>query len=266
MKKPLKLSKENGCVVPCLADVPEGAGMIVIYVHGFESCKECMTAKVLFRRMPPEGIGVISYDQPGHGEAEARDEWIGIEACMDSLQAVENYAHEKYPEAEIVYFGSSFGAYVTGLYISSREHLGDKFFMRSAAVNMPWLLLGPPGSEPDPESLALLKKQGYLQPNLGVGDPVKVPEAMFQDLKEHDLFEEFNPDAFGKTACRMVHGEKDIVIDPKMASKFADKFGIPIVFMLGEGHSISLKPDSPDVVMDHAIAFFRGEDGGDKAE
>lgn len=253
----INLTKENGKIVPCLFEIPEGAEKIVIYIHGFESCKECATAELMRKRMPPEGIGVVSYDQPGHGEAEARQEWIRIESCKDSLQTVENYIHEQYPEAEILYFGSSYGAYLTGLYIGSRPHLGHKFFMRSAAVNMPWLLLGAPGSEPDEQAIALLKKQGYLQPNLGVGNPVKVPLGMFEDLKENDLFEKFNPDAFGHTSCRMVHGSEDPVIDPRMAEKFSEKFSIPITFMEGEGHSINLKPEDPDKVMDQALEFFR---------
>lgn len=75
-----KLRKGNGHIVPCLAEIPDGAKQIVLYVHGFESCKECDTAELLRRRLPAEGVGVVSYDQPGHGEEEARQEPLGIEA------------------------------------------------------------------------------------------------------------------------------------------------------------------------------------------
>ena len=252
-----KLKKENGMIVPCLMEIPEGAKQIVIYVHGFESRKECDTARLLQERLPKEGIGAVSYDQPGHGEEEARKEWIRVESCKDSLQTVEEYLQTQYPDAEILYFASSYGAYLTALYISTRPHLGDKLFMRSAAVNMPHLLLGPPGSEPDPQALELLEKQGYLQPNLGAGNPVKVPKGMFEDLRDNDLFQKFNPDAFSHTACRMVHGSKDPVIDPRMAKAFSEKFQIPITFMEGEGHSINLKPEDPDRVVDQALEFFR---------
>ena len=73
-----KLKKENGMIVPCLMEIPEGAKQIVIYVHGFESRKECDTARLLQERLPKEGIGAVSYDQPGHGEEEARKEWRSI--------------------------------------------------------------------------------------------------------------------------------------------------------------------------------------------
>ncbi|WP_173558256.1 alpha/beta hydrolase [Eubacterium pyruvativorans] len=252
-----KLRKGNGHIVPCLAEIPDGAKQIVLYVHGFESCKECDTAELLRRRLPAEGVGVVSYDQPGHGEEEARQEPLGIEACKDSLALVEEKAAARCPDAEILYFGSSYGAYLTGLYISSRPHRGHRFFMRSAAVNMPWLLLGPPGTPPDPEAAALLEKQGYLQPNLGVGNPVKIPRGMFEDLRQNNLFLSFAPDAFGETCCRMVHGSEDPVIDPEMARVFAEKFRIPITFFPGEGHSINLKPGDPDRVVDMALEFFR---------
>lgn len=68
---PINIPKAGGAVVPAICDVPEGAGQIVIMVHGFESSKACATGQLLFRRMVPAGLGVIAYDQPGHGRAEA---------------------------------------------------------------------------------------------------------------------------------------------------------------------------------------------------
>jgi hypothetical protein len=50
---------------------------------------------------------------------------------------MEQIAAEKAPEAEICYFSSSFGAYITLIYLTTREHRGKKAFLRSAAVNMP---------------------------------------------------------------------------------------------------------------------------------
>lgn len=250
MIKSEKLHKKNGAVIPIIYDVPHNANKIVIMIHGFESLKECATGQMLFRRMVPEGIGVIAYDQPGHGTEEAADEKLTLDNCMDSLGCVEDFAAELFPKAQISYFGSSFGAYVTGLYISSRKHRGKKFFMRSAAVNMPELFLG----NPDPEAEKLLREQGYVEPDMGTGHIVKVPLQLFEDLDENDLFEKFKQ---GEVSAMMVHGEQDPVIDPKKAKAFASKFSIPITIMPGEGHSICTNSESPDKVGDLAIAFFR---------
>lgn len=95
------LKKDNGAVVPVIFDVPPEAGRIVIMIHGFESCKECDTGKLLFRRMIPAEIGVVAYDQPGHGSEEGREEWFTLKNCMDSLETVENFVAAKYPHAQI---------------------------------------------------------------------------------------------------------------------------------------------------------------------
>lgn len=123
------LKKDNGAVVPVIFEVPPEAGRIVIMIHGFESCKECDTGKLLFRRMIPAEIGVVAYDQPGHGSEEGREEWFTLKNCMDSLETVENFVAAKYPHAQIFYFASSFGAYMTSLYVSTRNHRGRKLFM-----------------------------------------------------------------------------------------------------------------------------------------
>ena len=67
--------------------------------------------------LPPQGFGVIAYDQPNHGSEEAAREDLSIEACLDSLARVEEYLTERYPDKEICYFGSSFGAYILGIYL-----------------------------------------------------------------------------------------------------------------------------------------------------
>lgn len=250
--QPIHITKAGGAVVPAICDVPEGAGQIVIMVHGFESSKACATGQLLFRRMVPAGLGVIAYDQPGHGRAEARREPLTLAACFESLAAVENAAAKRFPRARPVYFASSFGAYVALLYVSLRPHLGRRLFVRCGAVNMPSLLLGPTR---DPAARALLERQGYLQPNLGIGDPVKVPARMFADLAAHDLFKRFRP---GGTAVRMVHGEADPVVPVAAARAFAARYRIPIAVFPGENHSLNADPGTPDRVADRALAFFRG--------
>lgn len=257
MKKTFELKKANGRIIPCISDIPEHADAVVIMIHGFESCKECATGHLLLRRMPPAGIGVICYDQPGHGTGKARGEELRIGNCMDSLAGIEEYITDEYPGRKIFYFASSYGAYMTGLYISTRPHAGKKLFMRSAAVCMPELFLYPPDTEENRIMKQDLKDKGYFTPNMNLGDPVKVSEGMMADLAANDLTEIFGDSDHGGTRVEMVHGEKDAVIPLEKAQAFARKFGIPITVMKGQGHSIGEDPAAPDRVADLAIRFFR---------
>lgn len=255
--KSFQLKKNNGAAVPGLSLVPDAVRDIIIMIHGFGSRKDCMTAQMLFRRMPPAGFGVVTYDQPGHGPDEARDESLRLENCFASLEAVEKYVSETWPDARIHYFASSFGAYVTTLYVCGRPHRGHDAFLRSAAVNMPLLLLGPPGTEIDPEYMKEFEEKGYIVPDVGAPDAVRIPYGFLDDLRNHDLARHFAGRAFRDVRFAMVHGEKDSTIELPYAGEFAEQFDIPITIIPGEEHTLSDFPETPDRVADLAIAFYR---------
>lgn len=254
------LTKKDGHVIPVIWEVPSMCDRIVIMIHGFTSCKECNTGQLLLRRMPAEGIGVVCYDQPAHGKEEALEDDFRIENCMESLATVEQHVRKTFPGKEIVYLGSSYGAYLTGLYICQRPHLGTRLMMRSGAVIMPWLFLGTPDAEPDQESLAKLNEQGYLMLGLPGEPNVKVPKGMFEDMQkpENDLMGGFGNWNHGGTQVAMVHGAKDQIIPVQCAQQFAEKYNIPLTVFEGQGHSLGDDPTCPDKVADAAIAFYKG--------
>ncbi|MBQ3393201.1 MAG: alpha/beta fold hydrolase [Lachnospiraceae bacterium] len=254
--KNFKLQKRDGHIVACVKDVPADSDMVVIAIHGFTSSKESPTVRLLLKRLPEAGIGVVGIDLPAHGAEESREEELRIEGCKDSVAAAEAYIEREYPGKEIAYFASSFGAYITGLYISSRPHRGRKAFFRSAAVNMPTLFIKSDPDQHDLELLAELEEKGYIQPSLDLGSPVKVTKAMFDDLARNDLFEKFDPERYGHHKFAMAHGEKDAVINPAAAARFAERFGIPITFFAGQGHSLCEDPKTPDKVVDLALKLY----------
>lgn len=250
------LEKKSGALVSCVEEIPENPKGIAIVLHGFASSKESDTVRMLLRRFPEAGIGVVAIDQPAHGEAESAKEELRIEACKDSIAAAEAYVTTHWPGQEIFYFGSSFGAYITGLYISTRPHKGRKVFFRSGAVNMPTLFIKDNPTEAEKKMLKDLEEKGYMQPSLELGSPIRVTKAMMEDLACNDLFALFDPEKYGSHAVRMVHGAIDDVIDPNAAKQFAEQFNLPITFFEGEGHSISNDPQSPERLADLAIEWF----------
>ena len=245
--------------VACVEEIPEGAKTIVIAVHGFTSSKESPTVRRLLDRLPAAGIGVVGIDLPGHGTEDSFEEELRLEACIDSLAAAEWYVNGMYPKAEICYFASSFGAYVTSLYISSRHHKGHKAFFRSAAVNMPSLFLKDDPTEEEKRLFEELEEKGYFEQGFGLGKPVRVTRGFIEDLAAHDLFALFDPDVLGPHKIAMAHGAVDAVIDPEMAARFAERFHITETVFPGEGHSLSDHPETPDRVVDLAIRLYQEE-------
>ena len=250
------IMKKNITPVSCVREIPEGPKGIVIAVHGFSSSKEGPTYRLLLESMPAYGFGTVVFDLPGHGTEESAAELLRIGGALDSIEAVEQDITERYPGLPVYYFASSFGAYLTGLYISSREHAGRKAFFRSAAVNMPSLFIKENPTEKEKKQLEDLERQGWFDTDMDLHAPVRITKDMYNDLMETDLFERYDPKPEGRHRVQMVHGAEDDVIDPAEAVRFAEKFSIPIRMISREGHSLSNDPELPGRIMKMAAEFF----------
>ncbi len=249
------IEKENLHRIPCIADIPESCDRIVIIIHGLSSSKESENASYMMKYFAEKDMGAIAYDQPGHGLEEAAEESLLLKNCLDSLACVEKYISEKYPDAEICYFGSSFGGYVLGIYLARKLNSGRKAFMRCSAVIFPQMIVGDVHAEPDPEAMKYLDMQGYIDAEVD-GQDVRFLKEFLEELKANsmiDIYDEALPD---NAELFFVHGEKDPVVPVYTTKDFAEKHGYPIVIIPNEGHSISDSPDSPAKVADAAYEFF----------
>ena len=263
------IEKENGGCVPCLAEVPQSPAGIVIVVHGFTSCKESMTGKVLMEHLPAAGLGIVAYDHPGHGKDAARFEDLRVGNCLDSLAAVEQTIQTRWPDVPVYYFGSSFGAYITALYAATRPHKGQRAVFRSAAVNMPSIILKSLLDDAHSRTREELEKTGYAEPDLGLDGTVRIPAGFFDDMRAYNLFDRCPPetsreaDEEGRTAgtiggvkIRMIHARDDEVVDFAAAERFAEERGIPLTVFEGEHHTLSDHPATPEKIATIALSFF----------
>ena len=257
--KNFRIRKMSDDIISCVREIPDDPAGIVIGIHGFSSSKEGATYRLLLERLPQAGLGVICIDLPGHGTEDSLKETLRIPGAVDSIGAAESYVRSEYPGCDIFYFGSSFGAYLTCLYISGREHTGRKAFLRSAAVNMPALFCKENPTDKEKQQLRDLETKGYFDTDMDLHRPVRIVREMYNDLLQNDLFERFDGSLIGEHQILMVHGREDDVIDPAEAERFAEKFHIPIVWFAGEGHSLSNDPSTPGKVVDMAGAFFKGQ-------
>ena len=229
------LTKKHGHEIPCIAEFPDDMRKLVIVIHGYDSSKESQNATNLMRILPGKGFGVIAYDQPHHGSEQAAEEELTVENCLDSLACVEDYLAERFQmeerlqtaedsrqAPEICYFGSSFGAYITCIYLATRPHRGRKAFLRCAAVNFPELAL----------------EEG--------ADDVELPDlfALYDQAKPEDVQMAF------------AHGASDSTVKVEAAIEFTERFGYPLTIFPGEEHTISDDPESPIKVAELAAELF----------
>jgi pimeloyl-ACP methyl ester carboxylesterase len=231
IKAKANLNSTGGYTIPCIHTLSGNEDIVCIISHGFGSSKGSPTAQMMLEELPDNGIGAIAFDWPCHGESDAKDGQLRIKRCLDDLASVEEFVRDFSPNAEIVYFSSSFGAYINLIYISHRPHLGTKSFLRSAAVNMPELF-----DSISQENEMELQKYGYYTLDDGYIRPLHITQGFLDDLKQNDLFNIYQN---GDVEVRMIHGDQDETISVLAAKRFATQFDIPITIVPGGDHRLS---------------------------
>lgn len=245
------LTSRHGYAIPC-HNCWKGEDRILIVCHGFGSSKLSPMVQALNHEMPKAGIGVYSFDFPSHGDSPIWEDGLRVPFCMDDLETVETRVREMAPNARIGYFGSSFGAYITLLYLAGRSHAGERAFLRSAAVAMPRLV----DQWVDERAKADMARRGYFVPDYDYVREMRVTPAFLKDLEENDVFAKYRA---GAARLRMVHGAKDDVAPPDAAQAFAQRFGAEI-FLLPNGEHNLMGEGELDQVLDLTRAFFLEED------
>lgn len=241
-----KLKRDGGYAVPYAAEISGGETICVIAAHGFASSKESPTVKMLMEKLPEHGIAVMAFDFPAHGESPVNGDYLTVKNCVSDFACIEKHVRELLPEAEIYRFGSSFGAYITMIYMMKHEIRNSRAFLRSAAVNMSEYFL-----ELTDEERTDLNEKGYFILEDEVR-PVKITAEFINDLSAHNIMKDFNP---GGSQFRMIHGSSDEDIAYEKARAFAEKYRIDLVTVEGGDHRLSI-PGAPERVLREALDFF----------
>jgi pimeloyl-ACP methyl ester carboxylesterase len=247
------ISKERDYSVPCLYNINGHEKIVCIIVHGFGSSKTSVTAKMMLEELPPLGIGAIAFDLPAHGDSGVDGEFLRLDNCLMDLADVEAFAHILAPEAEIVYFASSFGAYVTLIYLAGGKQIGRRAFLRSAAVSMPRII----NQEITPEQKLCLETKGEVlldKEKYGHARQLKITQMFLDDLKHHDVFSLWH-DSFAELC--MIHGESDQTTPLSDTQAFSKMFHVPLILIPDGDHQLSVS-GAPEKVLKQAAKFFLG--------
>jgi len=237
--------------VPHLYNINGKDKLVCVVVHGFGGSKDSFTAQMLLKELPARGIGVMAFDLPAHGENDVDGGSLLLANCLSDLADVESRARALAPGAEIVYFGSSFGAYITLVYLAKKKKGKYRAFLRAAAVSMPRLSV----SLMRAEQLTSLSKTGEIilkADEYGYIRDLKLSQEFFDELKAHDVFDMWHE---GLAELHMVHGEADETVPFGDAKKFADKFNVPLTAVPNGDHRLSI-PGAPEQVLKLAAEFF----------
>ena len=242
----------NNYNIACLHNITGKEKLAVIISHGFGSSKESPAAIAMAEALSARGIGAFAYDFPGHGESPVDGEMLRIDNCLDDLAAVEEHVGSLAPGAKIMYFSSSFGAYINLIYLAKRSHQGRKSFLRAAAVNMPGIFK----CGETPELTKQLNERGYFILDEDYLRPLKITKEFCDDLEAHDVFSLYKPGIIKSTAeISMIHGDADETAFFDDARRFAALTGAKLTVVEGGSHRL-MEPEQMELVLKTAIVFF----------
>lgn len=242
------LERQGSYSIPYIADMNGNESKVLIIVHGFASSKESPTVNMLMKELIKHDMGVIALDLPAHGDSPVDGDFLRLENCIKDLKDIESFARKNCPNAEICYFGSSFGAYIIMQYLMKYQIKGVRVFMRSAAVDMHEVMLDFTADQQE-----VLKADGYIMLEYDNVPSLKITQDFVDDLESHNLFNEFT---VKDVAFKMIHGSEDEDVDYSYAKAFSEKYNIDLITIAGGDHRLSI-PGAPEKVLEETINFFK---------
>ncbi|MDD6315811.1 MAG: alpha/beta fold hydrolase [Clostridia bacterium] len=243
----IDLASEGGRQIPVEYRLPADARRVCIIAHGFASSKESATAQMMLDHLEKLGLGAFAFDFPCHGASSAPWQQLTVDACLADLRQVEAFARTRASEAEVCYFGSSFGAYITILHLCTDPGAGRRAFLRCAAVDMDHAF------DHQAETIGCqLRQLGYALYDTGYGPQLRLSGAFFESLRGRSVFDlPLPPDA----RLEMIHGLSDDVVDPAAARAYAAAAGCRINLIPGADHRIAT-PEGIQTLLERTAYFF----------
>lgn len=222
----------------CYFCIPDNVRKVVIYCHGFGESKERINQH--YEVLNSNGIGIVSFDFPCHGEDKSDDSCFNLTSSLDYLDRVIDSV-KKY-NVPICLMGSSFGGYIVLSYINKHKVKFDKVFLKYPAVNFYECTKRKLGIDIDyfdnHEFYTFLNGRNYSKEAF--------LEFMNDDLKEN--FDKCGNDIF------VIHGDKDKTVLLDDVKYFCDKYNIKLDIIVGAEHGMK---DYLDVVNKKLIDFIK---------
>lgn len=242
-----KLLSRFGYEIPCMVQ-RTGADKTVLICHGFGSSKNSPMIQALHKELLGLGVDMVSFDFPQHGDSAADGKHLLVSCCLSDLQSVEEDILRHSPNTELIYFGSSFGAYITLLSLSNAPHADKRAFLRSAAVDMHQIILSflEEGSLSWQTDGSGDHMQDYCTMDWIYGRPFFITRAFVEELAQHDLL---HPGLdWNSVTLAMIHGALDCTAPLSKAQDFARHVGASLC-VVPQGEHRLMGPGEMELVL-----------------
>lgn len=186
---------------------------MIIACHGFAGDKDSSAIKLLAEEMIKNGVGVICFDFPGHGESETDASKLTIDNCIQDINIVEDYIKENYKNVPINIFSTSFGAYLTLINMAKNHKIYKNIILRSPAMKMANIYRHTLLRENEND----YKNRGYTK--LGFERELIIPYNFMKELDNNDIFKMYQDIVIPK--IHIIQGDKDDIAPIEDTKEFA---------------------------------------------
>ena len=227
---------------------PRAAKRAVIFCHGFGGNKESRSAAryaeyVLSKN---KGTAVIAFDWPCHGEDARRN--LRLEDCLNYLEIVCEWAKETLSPDELCGYGTSFGGYLTLLYIHERGMLFRKAVLRCPAIPMHQVMAESVLTKDNMERIEKGKEVFAGHDRKIRIDHVFLDEIQQNDVTQYD-YSDYADDIL------VIHGTKDELVPIAPVKDFAENSFFDFVTVENADHRFR-DPKAMDQAVLQIESFF----------
>jgi pimeloyl-ACP methyl ester carboxylesterase len=253
-KTPTEVVRRSIQGIPLLERFTGDEELIILICHGLGSSKGSPTAQRIDTAALQNGFGSCRFDFSGHGDHPSVGRPFSVAACLADLATVDAYIKEKAPQSEVAIFASSFGAFMTLLYLSQITLNGEankplrRACLRCAAVSLPTLFL----EKTPPEQREELRQPGFFMLDYGYVHPLMMTKKFYDELEAIDLFRLYRP---GTAELFMIHGEADEIAPYENARRFAAYADAGLLTLPGCGHAFD-HPGEMEQMTAASMDFF----------
>lgn len=186
---------------------------VVIGIHGFFGDKESSVLVKLGESLINNDAALITFDLPCHGHNDT-SRILKLSECVAAIKNIFDWTHENFPNTPLSIFATSFGGYLTLLYLSQNKETLNKIILRAPAINMSQVL----------EDVLLpfqsLSAEDLKTPiNIGKEQTLWVNYDFIEELRVNNLQNSNTTNNF----LYILQGKKDDIVNPEDNENFFNK-------------------------------------------
>lgn len=193
-----------------------------------------------------KGIAVMTFNWPCHGDDVRKT--LHLEDCMTYMKLVVSHIQDRFGDADLYAYATSFGGYLFLKYISEAENPFLKMALRCPAVNMHDVLTAHIMTT---DNMDVIRKGKPAQ--VGFDRKISLRRELLEELAREDIRE--RDFSMYKEDILILHGTNDEIAPFEETRKFAEKNQLQFIPVEGADHRF-MDPQKMNHAIEQSLHYF----------